>query len=198
MKPVKGFDNYLISEFGEVFSVKNNKFIKPTLMKIGYLGFTPKRNKLIYVHRAVAEAFIPNPNNYPQVNHKDGDKTNNNVSNLEWCTSKQNNLHAWKNGLNKTTDAQRKHASTIHKYIPKEKSIENGKRVGSWIKLHVSKKVRCKKCGKIFNSIKEAADSLDLRDSTLSRYLNGTRKNCTNLEFYINVSTDEHIEKEIA
>ena len=68
----------------------------------GYLsvGFGPHGNRCnYYVHRLVADAFIPNPDQLPAINHLDGDKTNNLWTNLEWCTNAQNTLHAVENGL---------------------------------------------------------------------------------------------------
>ena len=67
-----------------------------------YVSLGSKNNcKLFKIHRCVAETFISNPNNYPVINHKDGNKSNNHISNLEWCTIKENNIHAYKTGLRK-------------------------------------------------------------------------------------------------
>lgn len=60
-----------------------------------------------YIHRLVAECFIPNPDGLPEVNHKDGNKANNNADNLEWCTSSYNKLHAIRTGLKKPSERQR-------------------------------------------------------------------------------------------
>ena len=117
MKYIKGFNKkYIIYKNGNVVSVgrkmwngkrwwnSKDRELKPTIIKIGYkvIGLVKKgKCKNYYLHRLLAEHFIPNPLNKIQVNHKDGNKLNNNLSNLEWVTHKENVQHAFKNGLMK-------------------------------------------------------------------------------------------------
>lgn len=95
---------YHISDQGRAKSYKCGKerILKPILSgESGYLRIRIRGGKqeMYSIHRLVAETFVPNPDKKPQVNHKDGNKLNNHVSNLEWTTSKENLQHAWKNGL---------------------------------------------------------------------------------------------------
>ncbi len=92
-KPVEGYPNYEVSNFGRVFSKKSDKFLKPLLLKIGYLQvslYKDNKKKSMYVHRLVAFAFIDNPESKPMIDHIDQNRQNNTVSNLRWATNSEN------------------------------------------------------------------------------------------------------------
>lgn len=91
-------NDYVIYDDGRVFSIKRNAFQKPRKHSNGYMRATI-HGKDMYIHRLVALCFLENPNNYNEVNHKDGNKCNNNVANLEWCDRNKNNKHAFDTGL---------------------------------------------------------------------------------------------------
>ena len=97
MKDIKNYEGiYQVTENGDVWSVKRNRFLKPYKNQLGYLRVVLSKKgkvKKYSVHRLVAEAFIDNQNNYHCVNHKDENKLNNNVDNLEWCTIRYNNCY---------------------------------------------------------------------------------------------------------
>jgi hypothetical protein len=106
-KDVKGYNGlYKVSNKGNVISYvknKNGKLLKPEIIR-SYYSVALSKNKTMKkhrIHRLVAHAFIDNQFNKPQVNHKNGNKLDNNVDNLEWCTNSENAIHAFKNGLRK-------------------------------------------------------------------------------------------------
>lgn len=94
--------DYLITEDGRVYATHLKKYLSPYDNGIGYLAVKLKmknpygKRRQFYLHRLVAIAYLPNPLGLPDVNHKDGDKSNNHISNLEWSTEKENLKHAYK------------------------------------------------------------------------------------------------------
>ena len=93
---IKGFNNYEISKLGVVRNYKSGRILKPFADKDGYLKHCLSENnkkKYVFLHRIIAMTFIDNPENRPCINHIDENKSNNDISNLEWCTVKENNSH---------------------------------------------------------------------------------------------------------
>lgn len=100
---------------GRVMNMISHKWLALCDNGHGYKQvFVSVHNKryMRYVHRLVAECFIPNPNNAPEINHKDGDKSNNTVDNLEWCTRSENAIHAIRTGLKPPNSEKQRRASS--------------------------------------------------------------------------------------
>ena len=123
-RPIKDYEGlYEISNTGKVKSLKKTRLnntsieehiMKPSINHNGYLRVELSNNgkrKSYLIHRLVANAYIPNSNIKLQINHIDGNKQNNNLNNLEWCTPQDNVIHSWKYGLCKPHNTRRKYES---------------------------------------------------------------------------------------
>lgn len=126
--------NYEVSNLGNVRNIKTGRVLKPAKHGLGYLHVVLCKNgkhKTITVHRLVAETFIPNPDNLPEVNHKDEDKTNNCIENLEWCTQIYNAQYS----KNKTILQLKKDGSLVRIW-PSAMNVQN---ILSYNQAHISK-----------------------------------------------------------
>ena len=96
-KDIPGYDGYSVSSWGRVYNDKTGRFVRPEVHLKGYLRvdlFNEDGRKHMKVHRLVAEAFVPNPEGKPHINHIDGNNQNNSFSNLEWVTDEENRQKA--------------------------------------------------------------------------------------------------------
>ena len=127
---------YLVSDNGEVFSTITHKVLKPNISRSGYhtvelFKGDGSKSKRVLIHRLVAFLFIPNPQNYPQVNHKDEDKSNNRADNLEWCTPKYNMNYG---EMAKIRHTLIDYTKPIFKEIALKNSMENRRQVDQFDK----------------------------------------------------------------
>ena len=157
---------YQVSNYGNIKSYHKNHIdkqpiiLKPILSTSGYYKITLHKNnksKTHYIHRIVAEAFIPNPHHLPQVNHIDGIKTHNNITNLEWVSEQDNTLHAINMGLRPTHPPVKKgnNAPGCHRII---QYTTNMTKIKEWA------------------SIKDAAKHLGANPNSISKCLSGKAK----------------------
>jgi hypothetical protein len=115
--------NYDVYDDGRVYSLKNKKFLSPRGKKDGYQHVSLYHDGKVYqlsIHRLVALYFIENPDNKPEVNHKNGNKTDNNVKNLEWVTTSENIIHAFKTGLKIPKRGKKSHLAQYDETAIKE------------------------------------------------------------------------------
>ncbi len=169
-KPVPEYEGiYEVSNLGRIKSLsrgkRKEKILNPNSgrYKNVFLSKNGDYCKML-LHRIVAIVFIPNPENKPQVNHKDGNKFNNEVSNLEWCTHQENMNHAYVTGL-------------IPKYTDELKEIRRKARIGyvlhdetkEKIRKSLSIQIKCLDNDKVFSSIKEASIEIGVNSSTFHR-----------------------------
>lgn len=150
-KPIEGFEDYLARSDGNIYSLKKKKILSKWVDNVGYYQVVLYKNgKRCYkrVHRLIAESFLFPMDNCNQVNHKDGNKLNCKLSNLEWTTNRDNTKHGYDNNL----------------YYSAKRSFP----------LLAINKETLEELE--FTSIRECAESLNLNRKTLSNILNGSKK----------------------
>ena len=150
MRDIPGYEGlYAVTSCGKVWSYRKKKFLKPCQVGRGYLQVSLSVNgvvKQFTVHRLVAEAYIPNPDNLSEINHKDENKTNNCINNLEWCNRRYNLIYG----------------DRI------EKAIKS--RYGHGLKIY------CPELDRVFDSQTAAAEELNLWKGSINKVCKGKQK----------------------
>lgn len=140
MTDIAGYEGlYAITDDGKVWSYRKNIFLKPFLAR-GYFKVRlckGRTNKQVLVHRIVAETFLPNPQSFPQINHKDENKKNNRVDNLEWCDAKYNINYGKHNKR-----VSRSHCKKVY-CIELDRAFEGAKVAATQLNLSDSNIVKC-------------------------------------------------------
>lgn len=165
-KDVVGYEGrYEVSSLGRVKNVGDPRYLGLIMSahksKVGYLRIglsNGRKRRMITAHRLVALAFVPNPDGKPQINHKDGNKLNNHPSNLEWCTPREDRIHAVKHGLAAT--------GLRHGAYAKPESRRTGEKNGR-AKLTESDVVRIRAMIAAGLGNKEIAGQFNVSDATI-------------------------------
>ena len=161
-KTINGFDNYAVSTLGRVQNIKTGKILTPYTTKNGYKVVNPSRGGVsynCYVHRLVAEAFIPTDDTSLQVNHINGIKSDNRLDNLEWCTSSENHLHR-------------------SKILGIKRSAEHMSMMCDLAKVTHYRPVVCVETNVVFSSVVDAARSVNRKPCSLVDALKGRHETC--------------------
>lgn len=180
-KPVVEYEGlYEVSNLGNVYSYKSDRNLKQSKDSNGYIRISLYKDGKAtgtLVHRLVAEAFIPNPNNYPIINHKDENPSNNDVENLEWCTYEYNNNYGTRNkriseankGANSPYYGKKLSKETRYKMKKNHADVSGSKHPGA-------KPIICVTTGEIFGYVRAAENKYKICRSDICKCCKGKLK----------------------